>query len=277
MRRALVAAGLALTVVLAAPFAARAQVESREGIALQNQILELRQQVETLRGQVSEGGGGGSSLGTAASGGSSAGGGGIDASMLDRVQHLEDAVRELRGRVDDADNARQQQFDQLNKKLDDLAFRLDNGGAPRPAGAPAAPAAAATPATPPKRTAELALQEGNVALARRDYPAAVAAAKEVLAAGKGPRMADAQFLLAESLAGQKDYAGAAVAYDDAYKRSRTGTHASESLLGLAYSLNAIGEKQASCETLNKMRGEFPTVRADIANAAATLRRNAGCK
>ena len=40
----------------AAPGAARAQIESREGIALQNQILELQQEIEALRQQAGRGG-----------------------------------------------------------------------------------------------------------------------------------------------------------------------------------------------------------------------------
>ena len=50
------AAGLILLLVLLAPAgSARAQVESREGIALQNQILELRRQVQTLQDQGARG------------------------------------------------------------------------------------------------------------------------------------------------------------------------------------------------------------------------------
>jgi TolA-binding protein len=291
---------LALTWVLP-PVPAHAQIESREGIALQNQILDLQQQIEALR----SGGGasGGSMLGgaqpTPLSG--QGGTGGIGTQLLDRVQRLEDAVRELRGRIDAADNTRQQQYDQLNKKIDDLAFRL---GAAPPAdvgagvavGASAAGAAGAgapanlptaqeklvpppaLPATVPaaKRTPELILQQGNAALAHHDYADAEAAAKEVLANGKGPRATDAQFLLAQALAGRKDWSAAAVAYDDAYNRSRTGIHAPDSLLGLAGALIAINEKRAACETLNKLRAEFPSPRADLKEPIAQARRSAAC-
>jgi TolA-binding protein len=123
----------------------------------------------------------------------------------------------------------------------------------------------------------LTLQEGNTALARRDYAAAEADAREVLATAKGPRTTDAQFLLAETLAARKDYSGAAVAYDDTYNRNRTGSRAQDSLLGLATSLTAINERRAACETLDKLRAEFPIPRADLKESVAEARRAANCR
>lgn len=293
----------------AAPVAARAQIESREGIALQNQMLELQQEIQALRQQVGRGGAaGGSSLGSAYQPTPltpAPAAGGLQAQLLDRVQRLEEAVRGLRGQIDDANNTRQRQYDELNKKIDDLSFKLGVAPATPPAepGAtpagqtPAAPdAGGSPPATPPtalvptpppppsppsppaaKRTAEMILQEGNAALAKRDYARAEADAKEVLANGKGPRATDAQFLLAQALAGKRDYSAAAVAYDNSYNRSRTGTHAADSLLGLANALGAINEKRAACETLDKLRAEFPNPRADLRPQIAQARKSAGCR
>ena len=109
------------------------------------------------------------------------------------------------------------------------------------------------PPGPVRRTPELAIQEGNAALARRDYPAAEQAAREVLSGNRtSPRAYDAQFLLAQALMGQRQYSQAAIAYDDAYNRSREGSHAPDALLGLANSLIAINEKKAACDTLTKL-------------------------
>ena len=122
------------------------------------------------------------------------------------------------------------------------------------------------------------MQEGNAALARRDYPTAEAAAREVLAGGRAsPRAGDAQFLLAQSLAGKRDYQAAAVAYDDAYNRSRTGSRAPDALVGLANSLLGINERQAACATLDKLRAEFPSPRPDVREAVVAIRGRAGCR
>jgi TolA-binding protein len=224
--------------------------------------------------------------------------------LLDRVQGLEQQMRELRGRIDEVQNAQQRQYEELSKQIGDLNFRLtgDAGVRPGPAGVlqPAAPLgppvgnlAAQTPAAPPgqvpaspavpapgqavRRPPELALQEGNAALARRDYAAAAAAANEVLADGKAtPRAYDAQFLRAQAEAGRHDWSQAAIAYDDTYNRARTGSHAQDALVGLASALANLNEKKAACETLSKLKAEFPTPRPEIREQAGAVRLRAGC-
>jgi TolA-binding protein len=273
----------------------KAQMESREAIALQNQILELRHDLDQLRAQ------GGVAAAPSetytpppASGAMS---GDIATQLLDRVSRLEDEVRELRGRIDEVNNARQRSADDLTKQLGDLEFRLNNGGAggavtapPERPGttlnpptgnlgtyrAPAAPAPVPGAPPVPRRTPELALQAGDAALARRDYPAAEAAAREVLASGRGPRTTDAQYLLAQSLAGQRNYQAAAVAYDDAYNRSVRGSRAPDSLLGVANSLTALGDKKAACQTLDKLHAEFPSPRPELRESVVAARSRAGC-
>ena len=255
---------------------AHAQMDSREGIALQNQILELRRDMQGLQQR----GSGGPVY--AAPSSENPGGGGLQAQLLDRVQTLEDQVRRLRGQLDELANASRRSQDALSKQIDDLTFKLGNtsGNAPPPQ-APtlrAPPTATAEPplAAPTRRTPELALQEGNAALARRDYPAAEAASREALAARNSPRAGDASFLLAQSLMGQRNFAGAAVAYDDAYERGKTGSRAPDALLGLANALTGLNDRNASCATLDKLRRGFPTLRGAERETAATLRARNGC-
>jgi TolA-binding protein len=122
----------------------------------------------------------------------------------------------------------------------------------------------------------MALQEGHAALARRDYSTAERSAREVMVNRASPRAYDGQFLLAEALAGQKQFAQAAIAYDDAYNRSHKGRYAQESLVGLAGALTSINEKKAACDTLGKLRAEFPQVRADLRDMITRTNDRAGC-
>ncbi len=136
------------------------------------------------------------------------------------------------------------------------------------------PPQAARPSGP--RTPELALQDGNAALAHHDYQSAEAAAREVLANRTSPRAYDAQLLLAQALSGERQHAQAAIAFDDAYNRSRKGSHAQDALVGLANSLSAINEKKAACDTLTRLQNEFPQPRPDIRDGAAAVAQKAGC-
>ncbi len=261
-----------------------AQVDSREGIALQNQIYQLRQDLRALQDQIGRGGGSTLSREPAyAPSPQSSGGNDLVAQLLTRVDALEEQMRKLRGRIDETQNQVQRQGADLNKRIDDMAFQINPNGsagaAPSAGPVPYAPPAAPPPppAAPVRRTPEMTLQEGNAALARRDYASAEAAAREVLSNRTSPRAYDAQLLLAQSLSGQKQYAQAAIAYDDAYNRSRKGARAQDALLGLASSLSAINEKKASCDTLNRLRTDFPQLRPDIREGMAVTSQKAGCR
>ena len=291
---------IAAPLLLLAVVPASAQLTSREAIALRNDMYQLQQEIQQLQQQVAQGTSSPTYLGSG--GTASSGGGELVAQLLQRVDELAEQVRQLRGEVQEAQNQIQQQGADLNKKIDDLAFQVQNPGATagqadsatKAAPAKAAPANASPPPAPlgtnrppagkppaptaPPRTAEAAMKEGNTALAHRDYRTAEAAAREVLGKFRtSPRAYDAQYLLAESLQGQRQYPQAAIAYDDAYNRSRKGSHAQQALIGLAASLTAINEKKAACDTLTKLHGEFPHQSADIRDAAATLHKRAGCK
>jgi TolA-binding protein len=219
---------------------------------------------------------------------------------------MEEETRRLRGRVDEADNRDRRLAADLQKLTEDMEYRLqriEGSSAPAAAAArpatpaapvapvappavvarPAAPTAPAAPVVPPPaasaapRTAERAISDGQAALARRDYAAAEAAAREVIATPRSPRVYDAQFLLAQALNGKKDYQGAAVAFDDSYNRARTGPKAQDSLLGLANALTLIGAKPAACATLDKLKAEFATPRADLKDPIAGARQRAACR
>ena len=292
MRTAWLAALVAGTIAggtVAGP--AVAQMDSREGIALQNQILELRRDLQLMQ----QGGGrpapyagptagptplrpGGVSGGV--SGGGAAGSSEIATQLLDRVQSLEDEVRRLHGQLDEQANTQRRRLDELTKQQADAAFRAQN----TPPATAAVPTRPDPPLSPPpsqggtgRRPPELAMQEGNAALARRDYPAAEASAREVMAGARGPRTIDAQFLLAQSLYGRRDYAGAAVAFDDSYSSARTGSRAPDALLGLANALTGLNDTKSACQALDRLRSEFPSPRADLRTAVGAARSRAACR
>lgn len=268
---------------------AQAQLDSREAISLQNQILELRHQMQ-------QGGGGngapvappiGSGPSDAAAGGDAQAGSGLTPQLLDRVSTLEGQVRELRGQIDQLNNQVQQQNAALAKQIGDVNFAIQQQGhaggadaAPEQAGAGRAPSQAtssAAPTRPQRRTPETALQQGDAALARRDYAGAQAAAREVLAGPRNPRQVDGQFLLAQSLAGQRQYQQAATAYYDVYTRAPRSARAADALLGVGASLLALNDKGDACQALQKLHVEFPSPAPRVRSAASAMRGRAGCR
>ncbi len=285
--RALV--GLAALLVMLGAHPAQAQMESREGIALQNQMLELQREIQALaqqRGayppayQPPPSG--------FAPGIPSAASSDLVTRLLTRVDALEASVRELRGRVEQLSNQSQEQIAQLGKRIDDLQFQLQNPNTPAAPAAPTASRGAAPPpppvAAPPpppatgaRRTPDVVLQEGEAALNRGDYATAEQDAREILAKRTSPRAYDARYLLARALMGQRQYSQAAIAFDDAYKSQSNGPHARDSLFGLAGALLDINQKPAACDTLRQLRAKFPAAGADAREREAQLSKRAGCR
>ena len=50
----------------------------------------------------------------------------------------------------------------------------------------------------------------------------------------------------------------------------------DALVGLAGSLTAINEKHAACDTLNRLRSDFPSPRADLRDSITRISDRAGC-
>ncbi len=266
---------LGLGLAFSAPV--QAQVESREGIALQNQILDLRRELEAARR-------GGAVAAPSAPSRGSAASGDLVQQLLGRVQELEEENRRLRGRLDVADNNDRQVRAEIEKLRGDLDFRLQSleKGAGRPAAprppqpGPAAQAPAPAASTAP-RTAEKAISDGQAALARRDFPAAEAAAREAIRARPGARAQDASLLLGDALMGKRDFQNAALAYDEAYSRNRQGARAPEAMIGLANAFQGFGARREACETLDNLRSNFPNLSGPQAQRAADSRRRAQCR
>ena len=273
MRRA---TPLLLALLLAATPAA-AQVETREGIALQNQILQLRQEIEMLRRQ---GVGGGAPVARPSAPVTP---GDLTAQLLDRIARLEEEVRALRGRAETAEFQLRQAREAIEKLEGDMEFRFQQlpGGGARPPATPPRSGQATPPAQPAAqaaaaRTPAQALTQGQQALGRRDFAAAEAAAREVIAANDRPRLVDANILLGQALAGRNRHQDAAIAFGDAYRLNQRGPRAPEALIGFASSLAALGARQDACNALAQLASDFPNLPAPRQREAEAVRARARC-
>jgi TolA-binding protein len=193
---------------------------------------------------------------------------------------------------------------QLQKAVADLKFQMGNGGTP-PAGAPPAtvgiapPAANPTPpaayvappaqhASPPQETHAAAtppahatpktqLHDAEQAYYKHNYTDAEAGARNILSSHASSAEAyKAQYLLAEALAGEGRAQDAAIAYDDAYNRNRTGSVAPQSLLGLANALADINQKEAACDTLSSLNSQFPKPPDGLGSRITVVSHKAHC-
>ena len=210
--------------------------------------------------------------------------GNLTLQLLDRVNTLEQETRDMRGQIDQLTNQVQQQNATMNKQIEDMNFAMQHGhGGTGGAGVAAPVAASSATATAPaaaapaaKRSADDLLKAGNDALMQQDFAAAQTDAQQVLSGAKSPKQVDAQYLLAQSLAGQKQYRQSALAYYDAYNRAPHGAKAPSALLGVAATLVALNDKASACQALDKLASEFPEPAPRIKSAEQFYRKRAKC-
>lgn len=258
---------------LAAP--AAAQIESREGIALQNQIQELRRDIQALqRG----GAGGGSAIAPPVAAGGAAGQQELLTRLLERVSALETDLRLLRGRSDEMQHTLRQLQAMVEKNAADTDFRLqqlEQGGGRAPSGQQQRPAQqgasppqqqqaglprppAAPPAPPAQRSQQQILADAQAALRRQDWAAAEREANLFLSTyPRDARVGEAHQIRGESFFGRRDYAQAALAFDDAQRRL-SGTAQQEAQLRLGQSLAALNERASACEVFARLASQHAT-------------------
>jgi len=249
-------------------------ISSREGIALENQILELKQQMQ----QMQQGNGGSVIAQPAAPAEQGGAGNPLLPNMLQQIQTLNDQVQDLRGRVDTLEHEVATQHDELKQEIGNLKFQMTQNGAG--GAASAAGADSATPPAPAPTRAphvETSVTAARRALAAGDYQTAAADSRAVIARqGKGAANGAAELTLAEALSHQGQHQSAAIAYDDAYNASRTGPNAPDALLGLANSLTAIHQNQEACDTLDSLASQFSSPSASLATRIHLARVRAHC-
>ena len=244
-------------------------ITSREGIALQNQILELRQTLAQMQESLDNtptSSNVHSSSRTLSSGDSD-----LLSQLLDRVNSLEQHQRDMRGEIDQLKQDLQQKTAALSKQIADNQFAAQTNLKNTPMAKPSESLLANRNYSP-----ENLIKIGEEALLRKDYAAARSHAEAALKTAKGNLRIDARFLLAQSLAGQKQYQRSAVAYYDAYKLAPKSLRAPDCLLGITATLLALNNKKAACEALPKLKKEFPHPTDRISRAYNIYLRRGNC-
>ncbi|MXV43989.1 hypothetical protein GS501_02835 [Saccharibacter sp. 17.LH.SD] len=224
-----------------------------------------------------------SGVGAVASQGSH-GGDTLVAQLLNRVNDLEGQVREMRGELDQLTNQQHQDEADMNKKMSDLQFAMqgNDGGHSAPVPAPVvaprkAPKAEATEEASSPQSAAQNIQQGKAALKAKHYDEAERQARAALQTAHSVwGKTEAQFLLAQSLAGQKSYRQAAVAYYDVYTQNPHSERAPQALLGVSGSMLALGNKGAACEALGTLKEKFPNASPRVKASEEIFRGRAAC-
>ena len=146
-------------------------------------------------------------------------------------------------------------------------------GAPQPLGQQQA----ATPGALSGATPEAQYQNAFGLLRQANYGEAEAALRAFIEQHPDHALAgNAQYWLGETFYVRGDYAQAAVAFADGYKRYPAGQKAADNLLKLGMSLTELGQKADACAAFVELGTKFPDAPANVKERAARERERAGC-
>lgn len=275
--------------MLLVPLGASAQplIQSQEGIALQNEILQLQQQVQQLQSQHNSDGG--SAVAGSAAPAAPSANNPLLPSLLTQVQQLQSQIQTLNGQVSELQHQVTVQDAQTQQQIGDLKFQIANGPAAGTAttgaagtttaatpAAPQAPAPAPVAAAVPKDPRD-ALKMALQAYEQRDYSKAATIAQDIVTNHKSAAEAyRAQYLVAQSEAALGSAQNAAVAYYNTYGMNKTGTYAPRALLGLASALADLRQNPQACETISSLNSQFTNPSAGMKHEIDAVAARAHC-
>ena len=114
-------------------------------------------------------------------------------------------------------------------------------------------------------------------LKQADYPAAEAALKSFVRQHPDDGLAgSAQYWLGETYYTRGNYAEAAIAFAEGYKRYPKGAKAPDNLLKLGMSLARANQKQNACTALAQLDHDFPNPGNAIKERAKDEKKKLGC-
>jgi tol-pal system protein YbgF len=229
-------------------------------------------------------------------------GGAASSDLYPRVIDLEEQVRSLTGRLEEANHRAAEAQRQLELFKADVEMRFqdlqaggagtvtprastgeESGGEVRPGSDSADTASAQGSSEPapsgvlPNGTPESQYEFAIDLMKRGQYDNARAAFQEFLSLHPNHNLAgNSQYWLGETYYAQNDYKRAGDAFLTGYTTYASSSKAPDSLLKLGMSLAALGNKDAACTVWGELGSKFPQASPAVVARAQLERRKAGC-
>lgn len=245
-----IALAVALAAVSVPPAGAQNAVDN-----LRFRVSQLEAQIATMRGQA---------------------GGGANAAMLERLDRIEQEVRELTGAVEEVAHRQRQIAEDARRRFGDIEFRLTEleGGdvaalePPPPLGgeqqqAETGPAAAVSISERDELDQAIADVEGG-----RYGQGADRLERFLRTYGSSPLRPEALYWLGESQLERGDHQSAARSFLQAYNADLDAATAPRALYRLGVTLGRLGQTQDACLTLEEVSAQYPNAPSELLSDAA---------
>ncbi len=266
--------------------------------ALANRLDRIEREISDLQLQTYSGGSSGAPVVMDSGAGA--------ANLQARIVELEEQVRDLTGRLEEANHRTETLQRNLDAFREDVDLRFRDLGAGSAGATPASPGAgnaqastapaegtleqtgpagnssassgaAAAPSLLPNGTPETQYDFAIDLMKRGQYDRARSAFEEFLQLHPKHELAgNAQYWLGETYYAQNDYKRAGDAFLTGYTTYASSSKAPDSLLKLGMSLAALDNKDAACTVWGELGSKFPQASPSVVARAKLERQKAGC-
>ena len=285
--------GLFLSIMIC-PFYSNAQENnSRQVIALQNQVAQLKSQISQLQAQNTNFNDDSDNYRKKRhkdkdEDDSLSINNGLLPDLVSRINNLEDQQRVMRGEIDDLSNQLKTQNDLINKKIDDMNFAAGRGGASNSSSDDVvtdskSEVSKKSSISDDSGTIKSAkpetgstLRDGQQALLNGNFQIAESIAQKILSTPEGAKSPSARYLLAQAQAGQGNFKASSVNYYAVYKNFPKSSKAPSALLGVGYLMLKNGKVQEACQAVSLLHSKYPNVSTQVKSSALNLSRKAKC-
>ncbi len=284
---------LTLSVMICPSYSYAQEDNSREVISLQNQVAQLKAQINQLQVQNGDVGDDDSDSHRKKKHKDRDKDETLDSNntllpdLVSRINILEDQQRTMRGELDDLTNQIKTQTNLLNKKIDDMNFTAEHGdgansgtsfgkAAVGVGAATAIPSSVASSKFSASTNGGTSLKDGQQALVNGNFQEAEFIAQKIISSPEGAKSVNARFLLAQAQAGQGNFKASSVSYYTVYKNFPKSPKAPVALLGVGYSMLKNGKTQEACQALTLLHSKFPNASDQVKSSALKLSRKAKC-
>lgn len=285
--------GLFLSIMIC-PFYSNAQENnSRQVIALQNQVAQLKSQISQLQAQNTNFNDDSDNYRKKRhkdkdEDDSLSINNGLLPDLVSRINNLEDQQRVMRGEIDDLSNQLKTQNDLINKKIDDMNFAAGREGASNGSSDDVVTDSKSEVSKKSsisddsgtiksvKPETGSTLRDGQQALLNGNFQIAESIAQKILSTPEGAKSPSARYLLAQAQAGQGNFKASSVNYYAVYKNFPKSPKAPSALLGVGYLMLKNGKVQEACQAVSLLHSKYPNVSTQVKSSALNLSRKAKC-
>lgn len=198
-------------------------------------------------------------------------------SVETRISSLEEQIRDLTGKLEEANHKNQELLNKIENLQKDIDFRFDEMKGKNSSGKQNVNSETTTKKQYTEKEINEQYEDAFSVLKDGDYEKAEISLKEFIKEFENHQLAgNAYYWLGETYLAIDNKDSAALNFLYSYKKFPKGNKASTALYKLGVTLGKIGKKKEACDSLKKLIETYPKLQTEIKTGATSEIKNLAC-